>query len=115
MPIPQQIHVLIERLNQELNQIEQEATEGLNLTRNQLQRYPDRSALIQIFARFGNYLVFVEVSRRRIEYSQVILGSEVVTDEQIQEAGEMLSELLGRILEAKIVVSSIKTRLEDWP
>lgn len=51
----------------------------------------------------------MEISRRRIDYSRVILVSESVTKIQIQEIGEILSELLGRALEAKIVVNKIKT------
>ncbi len=36
-----------------------------------------------------------------------------MTNEQIQEAGETLSELLGRVLEAKVIVSRIKNRLDN--
>lgn len=38
MAIPSEITALIERLKQQLNQIEQEATEGLNLARVRLSR-----------------------------------------------------------------------------
>lgn len=68
MPIPSKIAELIERLHQELNQIEQEVTEGLNLAKLRLDSHPDNSSLIQTFAILGNYLVFVEISRRRIDY-----------------------------------------------
>lgn len=113
MSIPSEIINLIKRLQQELDQIEQEATKGINLTQLKLDRFPNNSSLIQIFASLSNYLIFVEISRRRIDYSRVILGSESVTEIQIQEIGEILSELLGRALEAKIVVNKIKTRLEN--
>ena len=113
MPIPPKIANLIEQLHQEINQTEQAVTEGLQIARLKLNSFPDNSFLIQIYASLSNYLVFIEISRRRIDYSQVIVASETVAKIQIQEAGEMLSEILGRVLEAKIVVNKIKTRLEN--
>lgn len=40
MPIPPRISALIDRLNQELNQTEQEAIEGVNLVRPLLPLFP---------------------------------------------------------------------------
>jgi hypothetical protein len=114
MPVPPKIANLIEQLHQEINQTEQAVTEGLQIARLKLNNYPDNSFLIQIYASLSNYLVFIEISRRRIDYSQVIVASEAVAETQIQEVGEMLSEILGRVLEAKIVVNRIKARLESW-
>jgi hypothetical protein len=34
-----------------------------------------------------------------------------LSDDELQEAGEDLSEQLGRVLEAKIIVNNIKERL----
>ena len=113
MSIPSEIEKIIERLNQELEIIERDATFGLNLIRNRLERFPDNQALIQLFATIGNYIVFVEISRRRIDYANIVLLAEVITDEQIQEIGQTLSELLGRVLEAKVIVSNIKNRLNS--
>jgi hypothetical protein len=113
MSIPSEIAVIIERLNQELSQIEQEATEGLNTVRVRLEHFPENAALIQVFAILNNYILFVEISRRRIDYARIVLLSETMTNEQIQEAGETLSELLGRVLEAKVIVSRIKNRLDN--
>lgn len=87
MAIPPQIAALIERLNQELDQIEQEAIEGLNFVRRKLSSFPDNALLIQVFAYLNNFILFVETSRRRIEYSQVILATDIATNEQIQEIG----------------------------
>ena len=113
MAIPPQIAALIERLNQELDQIEQEAIEGLNFVRRKLSSFPDNALLIQVFAYLNNFILFVETSRRRIEYSQVILATDIATNEQIQEIGENLATLLGSTLEAKVDVSRIITRLEN--
>lgn len=48
MAIPSEITALIERLNQELDQISQEATEGLNIVRSGLFRFPDNALLIPL-------------------------------------------------------------------
>lgn len=114
MTIPSKIVALIERLNQELNEIEQASLLGLNLAREKLESFSDRSTLIQLFASLNNYLLFVEIARRRIAYESVILDSASLSDEQIQTAGEDLSELLGRAIESKMAVISVKTRLENW-
>ncbi len=114
MPIPSEISNLVEQLQGELTQIDQETTAALEITRSLLDHYPNNSYFISIFATLSNYLVFVEISRRRIDYTTVIIASETVTDIAIREAGETLSELLGRVLEAKIVVNTIKSRLENW-
>lgn len=45
MEIPSEFNALVERLNQELNQIEQQATAGLNLARITLERFPENLIL----------------------------------------------------------------------
>jgi hypothetical protein len=114
MTIPSEIIALIERLNNELNQMDREATEGLNRARLKLGVYPDNNVLIQLFATLNNYVLFGEIVRRRIDYSRLILATDTVTNEQIQEIGEDLSELLGRVLEGKIIVNRAKSQLENW-
>lgn len=52
MPIPLVITVLIEHLNQELNQVEQEVTAGLNLARAILERFPKNATLDSVFCLF---------------------------------------------------------------
>jgi hypothetical protein len=102
MPIPPEIAALVDRLNQELNETEQEATEGVNLVRPLLSRFPDNVIIIQFFTFFNNSLLFVEISRRRIQASVERVSATDVTAKEIQEAGEDLGTLLGRVLEAKI-------------
>jgi hypothetical protein len=68
---------------------------------------------MQIFAILSNHILFVEISKRRIDYASILLLSATVANEQIQEVGETLSELLGRVLEAKVIVSQIKNRLDN--
>lgn len=113
MPIPPEIQSLIERLNLELEEIEREATEGLNLIRPILSSFPDNVILTQLFASLNNFLLFVEISRRRINITVNRLSSNDVTTAEILEAGEDLGTELGRALEAKISLRRIIARLQE--
>lgn len=114
MAIPTELLSLIDRLNQELDQTKQQATEGLSLARAALSRFTDNAILIQLFASLNNVLLFVETYRRRIQATVELLSPADVTAEEIQEAGEDLATILGLVLEAKIVVSRASTRLENF-
>lgn len=113
MPIPSEIAALVNQLNQELNQTEQEATEGVNLVRPLLFRFPDNIRLIQFFAFFNNALLFVEISRIRIQAIIERISAPDVIAEEIQEAGEDLGTLLGRVLETKMGGKRIIRILEE--
>lgn len=113
MPIPSEILALINRLNQELEQTEQDATEGLNLVRQRLSRFPDNLVLTQFFAALSNILIFVEIYRGRIQSIVERISPEDVPSEIIQESGEDLGIILGRVLEVKINANRLKTRLEN--
>lgn len=114
MPIPPELAALIERLHSELNQVEQEATEGLSLAREWLKRFPNQTSLIQLFAYLNNVLLFVATARRRIDYSKIMLQAGTETRSQIQEAGEDLATLLGSTLETQVGVNRVTTRLREW-
>lgn len=59
--------------------------------------------------------MFTENTKRQIQETLHLLTvKEISVERDIQEAGEDLSEQLGRILEAKVVVSNIKIRLENY-
>ncbi len=113
MPIPSEIQALIDRLNRELDETERDSTEGLNLIRPLLSRFQDNVRLIQFFALFNNALLFVEISRRRIQAIADRISAPDVTNEEIQEAGQDLGELLGRTLEATIRGRQILDFLEN--
>ena len=113
MPIPFEIQSLIERLSLELETIEQEATEGLNLVRPILSSFPDNLILTQLFASLNNFLLFVEISRRRINITVNRISSSDITASEIIEAGEDLGAELGRILEVKISIRRIIARLQE--
>jgi hypothetical protein len=114
MPIPSEINALIEHLNQELDIIEREATAGLNLARVSQERFPNNATLIQMFAFLNNAVFYVNTERGLIRaIVDNLLVQEVSTDEEIREAGEDLGNKLGRVLETKILVNSVKSRLEN--
>ncbi|AFZ15439.1 hypothetical protein Cri9333_4660 [Crinalium epipsammum PCC 9333] len=56
MSITPAIRELSNRLNQELEQLEQILTEGLDLVRVPLSRFPENSILVQFFAYLSNVL-----------------------------------------------------------
>lgn len=114
MPLPPEISPLIDRLSQELEETESAASTGLNLLRPILSRFPDNATLIQFFAYFNTALFFTVDSRRRIQITVESISLADVTREEIQEAGEDLGNLLGRVLEVKINAIRLKSRLENW-
>ena len=101
MSIPSEIAAFINQLNQEFDETEQEATEGVNLVRPFLSRFPDNVRLIQFFTFFNNALC-VETSRRQTQATIERVCTTDVTLEEIQEAGEDLGALLVRVMEAKM-------------
>jgi vacuolar-type H+-ATPase catalytic subunit A/Vma1 len=114
MLIPSEILVLVEQLNEELNFIEQVTVIALDLTRALLRRFPDNETFVQFFAYLNSTVLLVETDRRQIR--RIVEGlSELdeITDDIVQDAGETLASELGRIIEAKLVVSQIKSRLEN--
>jgi hypothetical protein len=114
MTLPSNLNALAEQLNNRLNALDRELSQAIELIRERITLFPDNIISIQLFATLNNYALFAENTRRRIqEIVQYININESLSAEDIQEAGEDLSEQLGRILEAKIVVSNIKKRLEN--
>jgi hypothetical protein len=71
-----------------------------------LSRFPENLRLIRFFSLLNNILLFVEISRRRIQ-AIIERVSINVTLAEIQESGEDLSSLLGQVLDTKTEVSQI--------
>lgn len=113
MTIPPEILGLVEQLTQKLNRIEQRANEGLVLTRQLLERFPNNARLIDLSANLGNVLFFISSLRNRIENIIQKISGNSVSIEAIQEAGEELSEFWGRILECKMSVNRSVSILEN--
>lgn len=115
MPILSEVIALIDRLNQEFNQTEQEATEGLNIVRRNLALFPNNVILNQYFAYLNAVLFCGETYKRQVQNIVETISVNDVTVEVIQEVGEDLETILGRVLETKIAIKRIITRLEDSP
>lgn len=76
--------------------------------------HPNNFVLVQLFAFLNSSLFFVNTSRRKIQNSLEHLSTtDVLNEERIQEVGQDLAIELGRVLETKITVIQIKTRLEN--
>lgn len=112
MAIPSEIQALIDQLNQELDQIEVEARRGIDVSRLLLVRFHDNGRLTGLFATLNNAIFFVDNFRGRIQTTFERISSTDVSVEAVQEAGEDLSEFLGLVLDAKIMVSRTLAILE---
>jgi|JFJP01.1.fsa_nt_gi hypothetical protein len=113
MTLHSNFNTLVEQINDELNNLDRELSQAIELVRARITLFPDNFISIQLYASLNNYALFVENTRRRTQETlQYLTIDESPSDQDIQEAGEDLSEQLGRLLEAKIVVSNIKIRLE---
>jgi len=113
MSIPPEIQALINRLNQELDETEEKALSGLNLIRPLFANFSNNVILTQFFASFSNTLLFVEISRRRVQITINRLSSVDVTSETLLEIGEDFSTELGKILDAKIQIERLFNRLQE--
>ena len=112
MTLPSNINALIEQVNHEIDNLKRELSLSIELIRSRINLFPENLILIQLFATLNNYILFAENTRRRINEIERYLSKKNLSDDELQEAGEDLSEQLGRILEAKIIVNNIKERLE---
>jgi len=112
MSIPSEIIAIIERLNQEFNQTEREITDALNIVRRNLSFFPNNVIMTQYFAYLNTVLFSVESYKRQVQAIVEIISATDVPTEVIQEAGEDLGNLLGRVIESKIAVRRIISRLE---
>jgi hypothetical protein len=114
MTLPSSLNPLFEQLDNELNTLQNDLSRAIELTRIRINLFPDNTASIQLFAILSNYSLFMENTRKQIrEIVQYLTNQDNLSEQDIHEAGEDLSEQLGRVLEAKMVVSNIKNRLEN--
>ena len=113
MPIPSEIQALIDRLNRELDEIERDAITGLNLVRQRLSLFPENEILMQFFAALSNILFFGEINRGRISNLVEQISPNDIPVQVLQDAGEDLGLILGRVLEVKMNANQLKTRLEE--
>jgi hypothetical protein len=112
MSITPEFTELINRLNQELDQTEQQATRGLNRTRDLLSRFSDNAIILESYAFLNATQLFVENSRRQLREAVEFVSLATVSNEEVQEAGEELASLLGKTIEVKLRIERIIARLE---
>ena len=113
MAIPPEISNILLRLNQELTTIEENATRGLSILGAALDIFPNNNILVQFFASLNNILFMAENYKRQIQTIVERISPDHVRTEVVQDAGEELGDLLGRVLEAKIGMERIIDRLEN--
>ena len=110
-----EIQAFIDRLERELSETERTAREGIDMIRPIVYDFPDNIVLTRFFASLSNNLLYVEISRRRIQITMNRISSVDVSADQIIEAVEDLGLELGRAIEAKIGVKRIVDRLRELP
>jgi hypothetical protein len=113
MPIPPEIQSLVDRLNEELGEIEREATEGENFLRELMSLFSNNASLIQFFAYFQTTRFFVVNARRRIRETMEKLSAQQDDPQILVESGEDLAALLGEIIETKLRSKNLLNRLRD--
>jgi hypothetical protein len=113
MSIPSEIQAFVDQTNQELDEIDREATEGVNLVRPLLSIFPNNVRLIQFFAVLNNALLFTDICRRRIQAIVDRISTPDATLAEIHEAGEDLGTLLGSAIETKISNRNILQILQE--
>lgn len=112
MDVPANFNKLAIQVNDEIKNLEQELSEATELIRERIVLFPGNIVSIQVFASLTNYDLFTQTTKRRIQETlQYIAANDKLSDQDIQEAGEELSEKLGQLSEAKTVVVTIKNRL----
>ncbi|MGK7930895.1 MAG: restriction endonuclease subunit S [Microcystaceae cyanobacterium] len=113
MSIPFELQPLVTKIYNEIDEIAQETTKGLSVINSLLFYFPNNLRLIRYLSLFNNTILFIDITRRRIEANIERISAVDVTSEEIQEAGEDISTLLGRIIEAKIEIQQAVTILEN--
>lgn len=107
MPVPDSLQDLIDRLTLELNETESLVNRELELLQPLLNLFVTNNAVIRYVAYFNNVRFFIEITRRKLQASIDALSFDRVASTEIQETGEELSELFGRVLETKIETQQI--------
>jgi vacuolar-type H+-ATPase subunit D/Vma8 len=113
MSILSEIIAVINRLNQELDEIERQAIAAQNLVREALSRLPENAMLIQTLDYLNEMRQFVNDSRNAIASDIESISGSDVTNLEIQQVGEDLAASLGMTLEIKMQVQRLLSRLEE--
>jgi hypothetical protein len=113
MTLPPNFNDLVQQIIIELNELNSDLTQSIRIVRERLNLFPENIILMQLYSTLNNYVLFTQNTQRRTQEAiQYFAINKNVSEENIREFGEDLSEQLGRIIEAKIVVNTIRNRLE---
>ncbi|WP_019499001.1 hypothetical protein [Pseudanabaena sp. PCC 6802] len=107
-----EIFDLIERLINELEEIEEDTTQGLNAVRILLNLFPENAMLIQAFAFFNSAIFFVETTKAQARSTARNLSISNLSLQRVQEIGQELATTLGRTLELKMQARNLRSRIE---
>ncbi|MDJ1172045.1 hypothetical protein PMG71_21675 [Roseofilum sp. BLCC_M154] len=115
MQIPSEIQKIIDRIYLEVEQIEAEATFGLNILRRVMSKFPENAILLQYFAYLNALLFFTTTARQQIQNMVNVFSEANLSLDVIQETGEDLGILLGKAIESKLRVEKIVNFLRELP
>lgn len=108
------ISAIVARLHLKLNQNEQKATDGANLTQQLLSRFLDNALLAQYFAYFNTILFFLKISQIQIGTVDKTFNNKEFPEDAIATATEELTTLEGLVLEIKDNLDLSLNCLNSW-
>jgi hypothetical protein len=112
MNSPSSISHLVQQITNELDFIEHRANWGLAIACQLLEQFPSNTTLIGLSANLGNGLFFTHSFKTRIDTMIQGFSMQPSSTESVQQLGEELSEILGRVLECKMTVDRSVSILE---
>jgi len=80
MAIPIELLALIDRLNQELAETERDATNGVNILRPILFRFPDNDTMTQFFAYFNTAILDISENYHSLSMTSFKASSKANAD-----------------------------------
>jgi GTP1/Obg family GTP-binding protein len=111
MDIPASLQAIIDRLKQELHEIETSTQHGLEILKQLLEMFPNNDILVQFYSYLSNALFLVDIYQKRIGLNEKLV-LETTDEEIVKKVAEELGDLLGRTVESRIGVELIVNRLE---
>jgi predicted transcriptional regulator len=112
MDIPVSLQAIIDRLKQELHEIETSTQHGLEILKQLLEMFPNNDILVQFYSYLSNALFLVDIYQKRLEMNKKLILETTTDEEIVKNVAEELGDLLGRTIESRIGVELIVNRLE---
>ena len=108
------IQILAAQVNRELEDLDGKLSLAIEMIRERLNLFGENETSLNLFAVVNNYVLFSQNTKVRIKETLKDFPTDSAPSaEAIQEVGEDLSELLGRVKEANIVIDRIIERLSN--